>query len=111
MLIEHNQLTHKHTFVVRGSHLKATSRSQPVSDSACVCSGESGSICSRRLGNQVGSLRYICCVCWCCWVVREVRKDLLLLLLLLLSDLFGCLAVVRIECCEYVRIGVIPSIS
>jgi hypothetical protein len=47
------------TFVVRGSHLNATSRSQPVADSAAFCSSVSGSICSRRLGNQVGSLRHI----------------------------------------------------
>lgn len=47
------------TFVVRGSHLKATSLSQPVLSSAPCCSWVRGSITRRKLGKYVGNLRHI----------------------------------------------------
>jgi hypothetical protein len=47
------------TLVVRGSHLKAASRTQPVAFSTAICSCVRGSICRRRFGNQHGSLRHM----------------------------------------------------
>jgi hypothetical protein len=43
----------------RGSVLKATSRSQPVSSSCAFCSALSASISSRMLGNHVGMRRHM----------------------------------------------------
>lgn len=47
------------TLVVRGSHLKAASRIQPVACSTALCSCVMGSICRRRFGNQQGNLRHM----------------------------------------------------
>ena len=44
---------------MRGSHLKATSLSQPLSSSVAESFGDRGIICSLMLGKYVGSLRHV----------------------------------------------------